>query len=86
MEIFQKVFIKVFMNTNTFEMYSNTNTNTFGIFAKVFEYEYSEKCIRILMNTNTICPGLDVRNKLKETMCIDYTNTCSISCSVHDFN
>ena len=29
------VFIKVFMNTNTFEMYSNTNTNALK---NVFEY------------------------------------------------
>ena len=30
----------------------------FTFLTKVFEYEYFLKCIRILMNTNTFCPGL----------------------------
>ena len=46
------------MNTNTFEMYSNTNMNTLLFFPKVFEYDY-RKCIQILvLNTNMNTPGL----------------------------
>ena len=35
------VFIKVFMNTNAFEMYSNTNTLPFSEkYLNTYEYEY----------------------------------------------
>ena len=44
------------MNTNTFEMYSNTNTLHFS--QKYSNTNTFKKCIRILMYTNTFCPGL----------------------------
>ena len=63
------------MNTNTFDMYSNTNTNTLYFFTKVFEYEYFKKCIRILMNMNTFCPGLVIHEIHKAE---NYTNNIYI--------
>ena len=52
-------FIKVFMNTNAFEMYLNTNMNTLH-FTEVFKHEYAEKCIQVpmKMNINRNTPGL----------------------------
>ena len=50
------VIIKGFVSTSIKN--ENFEYEYSAFFTKVFEYEYFLKCIRILMNTNTFCPGL----------------------------